>query len=421
MSKWSLLKSSLKGKREHDNELSIHCFKGFNDDLVERKKILYTGLMIQFNVCNCIISNNESINNGLPLYAINSLHSMLTICYDYMETKADTTEINVIIIAIGSFISKLIDMINTGLKNDCFRMDYIKTGISNNNDNNYDNDNDDNNTYMLCKIYVKHKLLKPTMNLCNFWSYNLPFHNNTNIITREKNEDASVGISGLLSNKMHGIDNTGNVKVWTSELLLLYILLEKMNQDGDSFKRRKSVLELGGGNTGLCGLGLAITNWCESVMLTDGHPDCVLNQNVCIQMNKQNGNLSSSVNIYSNLLRWSENDTLGDWKRITDDKIGTYDIIIASDCLFFKDFHKDLLWVLTNSLSYDNNSCIYLLQPRRSGTMDLFLDLANEYFDVTISNDYCEKVNELHKHYLTTDSSYNIDIHFPILVILKRK
>lgn len=419
MSKWSLLKTSLKGKRDHHNELSIHCFKGFNDDIICRKKILYTGLMMQFN-----LSNDDSINldsKGLPLYAINSLHGMLTLCYDYMENKADTTEINVIVIAIGSFVSKLIDMISTGVKNDCFRIDYIKTGIDNNDHNYDDNDNNDNNAYMLCKLYVKHKLLKPTMSVCNIWSYHLPFHNNIKVITREKSEDISVGIAGLISNINHGIDNTGNIKVWTSELLLLYVLLDQMNQDGDSFKKKRSVLELGGGNTGLCGLGLAISNWCESVMLTDGHPDCVLNQNVCIQMNQQNGNLCSAGNVCSKLLRWSENDTLGDWKKITNGNNGTYDVIIASDCLFFKEFHKDLLWVLTNSLSYDNGSCIYLLQPRRSGTMDLFLDIAKECFDITISSNYCEKVNELHMHYLTMDTSYNIDIHFPILVTLKRK
>lgn len=30
--------------------------------------------------------------------------------------------------------------------------------------------------------------------------------------------------------------------------------------------------------TGLCGLGLALASECSSVVLTDGHPDCVSNQ-----------------------------------------------------------------------------------------------------------------------------------------------
>ena len=30
--------------------------------------------------------------------------------------------------------------------------------------------------------------------------------------------------------------------------------------------------------TGLCGIGLAIYAQCASVVVTDGHPDCVANQ-----------------------------------------------------------------------------------------------------------------------------------------------
>lgn len=51
------------------------------------------------------------------------------------------------------------------------------------------------------------------------------------------------------------------------------------------------ILELGGGATALCGLGLAVAGVGKEVILTDGHPDCVRNQvylcmlllcNVCI-------------------------------------------------------------------------------------------------------------------------------------------
>ena len=394
MSKWSLLRSSLNGRRDHDNEVSIHCFKGFN--LINRKKILWKGLQLQFNVSSSSDDNDDNNSSSSSIITIDTLHKMLSVCYDYMETMADTAEISVIIIAIGNDITRLIDIINTGVTNDCFRIDFIKTGATTTTTNDDDIDSNDN-AWMLSRLYVKHKLLKPSMNACHYWSYSIPFTNNTSssncssssssansssansIITREKPEDASVSINGLLSNKKHGIDNTGNVRVWTSELLLLYILLQQQhhhhnNNNNNNNKRR--VLELGGGNTGLCGLGLACTNWCESIVITDGHPDCVLNQNVCIQMNKQYGNISKDVSIHSHLLRWSENDVLGDWNLITQGGTKKFNVIIASDCLFFKDFHKDLIWVLNNSLSYDNDSCIYLLQPKRSGTMDMFLDIS---------------------------------------------
>ena len=138
-------------------------------------------------------------------------------------------------------------------------------------------------------------------------------------------------------------------------------------------------------------------------------------------MNKQSGHITNDVNITSHVLRWSENDSNGDWDNITKGGTRKFDVIIASDCLFFKDFHKDLLWVLNNSLSDNHDSIIYLLQPKRGGTMDMFLDMAKEYFNVIISYDYCEHINELHKQYISTDTSYNTDIHFPVFVILSRK
>ncbi len=40
----------------------------------------------------------------------------------------------------------------------------------------------------------------------------------------------------------------------------------------------KSLLELGGGLTGLVGLSLSVLGICNRVLLTDGHPACVRNQ-----------------------------------------------------------------------------------------------------------------------------------------------
>jgi hypothetical protein len=51
-------------------------------------------------------------------------------------------------------------------------------------------------------------------------------------------------------------------------------------------------------------ISIGISNICNNIVLTDGHPDCVLNQNVCIQMCKQTGLLSKDINISSKQLRW---------------------------------------------------------------------------------------------------------------------
>lgn len=45
------------------------------------------------------------------------------------------------------------------------------------------------------------------------------------VYTREKTKDAGIGVTELLSHKLHGIDNTGNVKVWEAESILVHLLL----------------------------------------------------------------------------------------------------------------------------------------------------------------------------------------------------
>ena len=67
-----------------------------------------------------------------------------------------------------------------------------------------------------------------------------------------------------------------------------------------------------------------------------------------------------------------------------------FDTIIAADCLFFKEFHSDLIWILRNAI--EPNGKIFLLQPRRGNTTDLFLSLAESWFDIVVSERYCSKV-----------------------------
>jgi predicted nicotinamide N-methyase len=75
----------------------------------------------------------------------------------------------------------------------------------------------------------------------------------------------------------------------------------------------------------------------------------------------------------------------------------TFDVIIASDCLFFKDFHVDLIQTLKRLLA-PNGTCI-LLQPERDHTMSKFIDLSTKrtnedtpIFDVEVFEDYNPQV-----------------------------
>jgi len=69
-----------------------------------------------------------------------------------------------------------------------------------------------------------------------------------------------------------GFNNTGNVCVWPSEDCLSQYSLENLD-----FFRGKSIVELGGGMTSLCGLAIAAYGEPKSVLLTDGNQTSVEN------------------------------------------------------------------------------------------------------------------------------------------------
>jgi hypothetical protein len=45
------------------------------------------------------------------------------------------------------------------------------------------------------------------------------------VFTRENLPDAGIKLNDLFSHRVHGVDNTGNVKVWEAESILTYVLL----------------------------------------------------------------------------------------------------------------------------------------------------------------------------------------------------
>ena len=109
------------------------------------------------------------------------------------------------------------------------------------------------------------------------------------------------------------------------------------------------------------------------VVVTDGHPDCVSNQNICIRMNNQARSTAedkSKLCVTSHLLRWSKGDPQNDLAEILEnnkhhskDADGKFERIVAADCLIFRDFHDDLVWLLQSALA--PNGVIFMLQPAR--------------------------------------------------------
>ena len=113
----------------------------------------------------------------------------------------------------------------------------------------------------------------------------------------------------------------------------------------------RRVLEIGGGSSGLCGLGLASYSDIASICITDGHPECLSNQLICRQMCKQKGILNCPVVCHR--LRWSRLDEFQELSQVTNAYTTKFDMVIGADVLFFRDFHLDLIHVLQQGLEDD--------------------------------------------------------------------
>ena len=319
-----------------------------------------------------------------------------------------------------------------------------------------------------CIIYdviVRNPIMVPVFRQVSFWHYSSTSFPDLHLVSREKPADIGVGARGLLSNELHGLDNTGNVRVWLAETMLLHTLLSRpdllRSSTGQAVHR---VLELGGGMTGLCGIGLYMHLMqsklqsepyaCSgiSVIITDGHPDCVTNQRACIAMQRSrrpnalrrysqsctSDTVSASTENIANIetgedlwlgltarqLRWSRGDVHGDLAGITATAAfpedGRFDLVIAADCLFFSDFHEDLLWTLSHALR--ENGVVLLLQPRRSGTMHAFVQKAQvDGFEVEEIANFNAAASVLHEQYLAHEKAYDPDIHYPLLLRLTKR
>lgn len=261
---------------------------------------------------------------------------------------------------------------------------------------------------------LTHPNFVSTLKNSEFWEYTLNTNYNEaiRVYTREKSRIGSVSASSLCSHKSVGVDYTGMVCVWPAEQLLLFYLLNYYREH----LFRRNVLELGGGMTGLCGLGLAAAGVCASITTTDGHPDCVANQVTCIRMCQQKNVLRSRIS--AGILRWTSDDQDGQLRALCCGT-GGFDVVIAADCLFFRDCHGDLLGTLRSALR--PGGAAFLLQPRRGPTMDMFLALAEEWFLVE-RLDCCSEVQALHLTYLKSHADcYDPDIHLHLLVRLTLK
>lgn len=98
-------------------------------------------------------------------------------------------------------------------------------------------------------------------------------------------------------------------------------------------------------------------------------------------MNRSVNLIPKDCNISIQKLQWRE------WKELlkTDEK-QSWEVIIGSDCLFFVDYHSSLIELLQGLLV--ENGLVICLQPKRGGSLDLFISRASSSFHVELYEDY---------------------------------
>lgn len=98
------------------------------------------------------------------------------------------------------------------------------------------------------------------------------------------------------------------------------------------------------------------------------------------------GSVEKNDNVRVELLEWS--------RYLQEDaslRSQCWDMVIGSDCLFFKDYHHALISVLDALLSPTGVAIFF--QPTRSGTMELFLNkLPTDKFSTELVENYSQEV-----------------------------
>ncbi|KAJ0966990.1 hypothetical protein J5N97_023907 [Dioscorea zingiberensis] len=201
-----------------------------------------------------------------------------------------------------------------------------------------------------------------------FVCYQLPVEGDLKLTLLHRTEDC-INFNDFEISTRYDIDTTGLICSWPSEEVLAYFC---MNHGG--IFRSKRVLELGSG-FGLASLVVAATTEACEVIISDGNPQVV-------DYIQRNINLNSGVygdtKVWPLALHWNQEHT--------SDLLNTFDVIIASDCTFFKEFHESLATTIKLLLKHSEDSEAIFFSPRRVATNDgseLDGSLASPKFQVT--------------------------------------
>ena len=235
MSKWSILKNALTGKNKGRSSadatsasVSIHRHQGFElYTSKELKTFPWTPIYIDVEdtIDSTVLSSSSILSDDRFRKLLKSLLDERDLSVGYLrEMPIDTREVSTKTahITLGlpscsapSFTSFSPESANTRVPNTRrFQLSFESKA-----------DRGCINEDVIIQRSQECEVIIPLIN-SNFKAYTIV--SNTLITTREWKEVAKLSLAermkGLMSNKLHGIDNTGNVRVWTAEHILLYTL-----------------------------------------------------------------------------------------------------------------------------------------------------------------------------------------------------
>ncbi|CAF1535861.1 unnamed protein product, partial [Didymodactylos carnosus] len=116
--------------------------------------------------------------------------------------------------------------------------------------------------------------------------------------------------------------------------------------------------------------------------------------------------------IESRILLWNRNTTDENLKE-------RFDFVLSADCFFFEELHHDFCHTVQYMLKDEGVSINFA--PKRAETLEKFLKIAKNYFDCDLYDYYDDCVWQKHIEAKSTNENYSPDIHYPLLVVLRKK
>jgi hypothetical protein len=217
MSKWGLLFKK-KGQQKQDSTASIHRHTGF--EVIPKSKVFWPGYQILLRWPFGTASSKDIISEFCELYN--------TWC-EHMR-KVDCCAVRVVIsFPVTTTLSMVQNIIDGHNDAACMRIHSFEVRS----DSGLEADKSLLPLSQL-ELAVVSKKMTPFMSSCTFWCYQVPIlgagstlhpHAPLKVFTREKG-DGALSTRQLTSHVTYGVDNTGNVRVWQAESVMLYYLLK---------------------------------------------------------------------------------------------------------------------------------------------------------------------------------------------------